>query len=135
MNANLIFETLNGAWTIALTFIVVFVLIYLRESIHEVGLRTFLFDRSLPEQFAIAILISDVGNLIVRGSTWAWRNSGTDLGRLEGPLFWGIIIGATVGTLGILCKIRVISLSRWGHWPWLACLSVVSIFTVYMFVS
>ena len=128
MNANLIFETLNGAWTIALTFVIIFVLFYLYEISREVTLRTFLFDKSLPEQFAIAILISDLGNWLVRGSTWAWRNSGADLGHLHGAPFIGVVLGAFISTVGVLCTLRILSIVRFGRWPWIACIAAVVIY-------
>lgn len=135
-NAGLIYETLNGAWSIALGFMVVFVLFYLREIARSISLRTFLFNQTLPEQFAVAIFVADAGNLIVRGATWAWRATGSaDLGTLGGPLFWAVVFGGVLGTLGILCKLRVVSIARFGHWPWATCLACVLMFVAYQIWS
>lgn len=126
MNANLFFFTLNNAWTMALTFVVIIAAIYLIEVVREDGWREVwsrLHNVSRPtaEQLAVAILITDLGNWMVRGSTAVWRKSGGGLGALEGFVMWTILIGAFLGAAGILCKVRVISLPRFGHWPWLAC--------------
>lgn len=129
-SAGLIFETLNGAWTIALSFILVFVLFYLYERWRTLNWRTFLFNGSLPAQFAVAILIADFGNWMVRGATWIWRESGADLSVLDGLPFYGVLIGAAIGTIGILCKLRVMSIARFGHWPWMACATVTVAFVV-----
>lgn len=130
IDANLFYETINGAWTIALCFMIAFVVHYLYDIWRTIGLRSFLFERPLPEQFAIAILIADAGNLMVRGSTWAWRTTGADLNTIHGPVAWGLLAGATVGTLGILCKLRIVSIARHGHWPWVTCLCSVVAFVV-----
>lgn len=130
-SAALLLETLNGAWTIALTFIVVFVLFYLYEIFRGLSVRVFLFDRPLPEQFAIAILIADAGSWIVRGSVWMWRRLGADPRLLEeGGLFWCLIIGGTLGTIGILCKLRILSIARFGHWPWVTCAAIVAAYVL-----
>jgi hypothetical protein len=127
----LFYETINGAWTIALCFMIVFLLHYLYDTWRTIGLRSFLFERPIPEQFAIAILIADSGNLMVRGSTWAWRTIGADVATVSGPIAWGLLLGATIGTAGILCKIRIVTVVRFGHWPWLACLCSVLTFVLF----
>lgn len=129
ISANLTYETINGAWTIGLLFMEVFLIRYLFEVWREVGWHSLIFNRPLPEQFAIAILINDLGNLLVRASTWAWRTIGTDLQIIEWPIAIGVIGGAAIGTLGILCKLRVVSMVRYGHWPWLTAAASMLLFS------
>lgn len=128
INTNLFYQTINGAWTIALGFMILFLLHYLYDVWRTVGIRSFLFNRPLPEQFAIAILIADGGNFMVRSSTWAWRTVGADVDKVGGPIAWGLLAGAAIGTLGILCKLRIVSIVRFGHWPWVTCLCTVLVF-------
>jgi len=129
MNANTFYEILNGSWSIALSFVVVFLLIYLYGIARTISLRTFLFNQTLPEQFAIAILVADFGHGVVRGGTWLWRTWGA--GPMPGWLGGVIISGALIGTAGILCKMRVISVARFGHWPWIVCTLTMLAFLAY----
>lgn len=135
MNANLIYEIINWVYAVALGFMVIFVLRYLYEKAREYGWRALLFDRHRPEtaalQLAVSILIADSGNWLLRTSTGIWRSVG-DTSKLDGLVAVGVILGATVGATGILCKLRVVSIARYGHRPWVmaaaamaACAAVV----------
>lgn len=134
IDANLFFETLNWAWTFALAFMVMFMFHYLWEKFNEIGWRTFLFDRPTAEQFAIAICVADLGAWMVRGATAIWRTVGADLTTLNGLTAYVLIIGAVIGTIGILCKLRVVSKFRFGNWPWYLCSVCIALLIVYQYV-
>lgn len=135
MNANLTYETINGAYTIVLSFMVVFLVRYLYEIWRITGWRAFVFDRNKPEtmalQLAVAILIADGGNLILRASTGLWRVLGGDLSKLGPVTAFIILLSAVMGATGIMCKLRVVSIVRYGHWPWVTCLIAVVVFVVF----
>lgn len=131
ISLNVFLLLVNGAWTIMLTFFIGYLLHYL--GTHRRHIRTswreWFSKQPLPIRVAIAILIADIGNWIVRGSIAVWR----ELGATEPMPYWVVIaigIGATFGTFGMLCKIRVFSEARFGHVPWLTCAAAVVIFVV-----
>lgn len=124
MDANLIYEIINWVYAVALGFMVIFVMRYLYEKAKEHGWRALLFDRNRQEtaalQLAVAIMIADGGNWMLRTSTGVWRSFG-DTSRLDGWIGVGVIVGALIGAIGILCKLRVVSIARYGHLPWATC--------------
>lgn len=130
MDLNLFLSTVNGAWTIQLLLFIAFLLYYLWEARHRFHFKDLFINQPRAVQVAIAILIADVGNVIVRGAVWFWRETGV-LEPMAPPwLVATVSIGAAIGTIGILCKMRVFTLQRFGHWPWAACAATVVLFVL-----
>lgn len=120
IDLNTFLSIVNGAWTIMLAVFVVFLMNHLWETRGT---------DSEGRAVAVAILIADVGNWIVRGSVWVWREVGAPT-PLPDWLIGLIGFGALVGTIGMLCKLRVFSIARFGHAPWVACAVAVLVFIV-----
>lgn len=131
MNANVLYETINFAWAVVSAFMIAFLLIYLYGTFREVGLKAFIFDRPQPEQFAVAILITDTGNMIDRLARGSWRLIGENLDVVNGLIVIGIIGGSTMGMIGLLCKLRVTSSIRYGHGPWVTAAITTAAFIVF----
>lgn len=129
MNANLLYETVNYAWAMVSAFMIAFLIRYLYDLHRESGWQS-LFDRPQSEQLAVAILFADGGNMIDRLARGAWRTIGGDLQTVNMALVALILIGSTFGMLGVLCKLRVVSIARHGHWPWVTCASITLAFVV-----
>ena len=130
MNANTLYETINYAWAIVSAFMIAFMLRYLYDTHHTFGWRSLLFNRPQSEQFAIAILIADGGNMVDRLARGAWRTIGGDLQTVNVALTAMILLASTIGMMGVLCKLRVVSIARHGHWPWVTCASVTLAFVI-----
>lgn len=130
IDLNTFLSIVNGAWTIMLAFFVVFLLHHLWEARHNIDWADWFLDQPKGAQVAAAILIADIGNWIVRAVVWAWRETGA-ASPLPDWVVAGIAFGALVGTVGILCKLRVFSIVRFGHAPWIACAAVTLLFVVF----
>jgi len=128
MTASAVYETINYAWALVSAFMIAFLLRYLYEGYRELGWRAFVFDRPKPEQFAIAILIADGGNMGDRIARGAWRSIGGDLDNVAAIIVIAVIVCSITGMIGVLCKLRIVSIARHGHWPWLTALCTVVAF-------
>jgi hypothetical protein len=123
---NLMLVVINWCWSIILGAFIAFMAFYFWERRNEVrSLWKWLFGRPIPEQFAVAVLIADVGNQIVRLTVAIWREMTGGAEVMQGGFVLFILIGGVIGTFGILCKMRVASYARFGHKPWVT----VTIFT------
>lgn len=129
VSANLLYETINYTWALVSAFMICFLLRYLYDLHREAGWRS-LFARPQNEQLAWAILFADGGNMVDRLARGTWRTIGGDLQTVNIVLVVMILIGSTVGMLGVLCKLRVVSIARHGHWPWVTCASIALAFVV-----
>lgn len=127
MTLNSFLSIVNGAWAIMLTFFIVFLLHYLWTAIPRVQWRDWFGGHPGAAQVAVAILIADIGNWIVRGSVWIWRETGA-VDPLPEWLIASIAFGACIGTWGMLCKLRVFSLERFGQLPWMVCAGITVLF-------
>lgn len=142
MSVNVLFEIVNGAWAIGLTFFIIFLIHYLFENRidRDLTFRQWLSGRShspqiAAAQVAVAMLIADTGNWIVRGSVWVWRETTGGVGTIPPSFIYPIMIGGAIGAIGILCKLRVFSLRRFGHWPWVSCAATLLLFITYKLVD
>lgn len=129
IDLNLFLSIVNGAWTIMLSFFILFLLHYLWESRAEIELQDWFLSQPRPTQVAVAILVADLGNWAVRGMVWIWREVGAPQ-PLPDWLIIGIGAGAFVGTIGMLCKLRVFTMPRFGHAPWIACAAATTAFII-----
>lgn len=132
MDINKFLSIVNGAWTIMLTFFIAFLLNHLWEVRRTFSISDWFLNENKGTQVAVAIMVADLGNWIVRGAVWIWREVGAPE-PLPGWLIGWIAFGAVVGTLGMLCKLRVFSIVRFGHGPWLACTGATAIFLLVKF--
>lgn len=123
---NLLLTIINGAWTISLGAFIAFLVHHLYEE--GVSLRDWFFNAPVGQQVAVAILVADLGNWIVRTAVWVWRETGQP--DVPNWLVVCIIIGALIGSVGIFCKLRVFSVPRFGQGPWLATLLVTAAFII-----
>jgi hypothetical protein len=146
MSVNLLFEIVNGSWSIGLAFFIVFLVHYLfenridrdmtfRQWITGVDTNRDTVPHVQAAQVAIALLIADSGNLIVRGSIWIWRETTGGIGTIPPSFVYPVIIGGVIGAVGILCKLRVFSVRRFGHGPWVACATTIVMFIAYKMVE
>lgn len=110
-----------------LAFFIAFLLHHLWETRRSIDWSDWFLDQPKGAQVAVAILIADIGNWIVRGVVWVWRETGA-VTPLPDWVVGGIAFGALIGTVGILCKLRVFSIVRFGHAPWIACAAATMIF-------
>lgn len=127
MNAfqlNLLLTIINGAWTISLGAFIIFLVFHLFQR--GVDWRDWFFDAPVGAQVAVAILVADLGNWIVRTAVWVWRETGQE--TIPNWLVGWIIAGAFIGSVGIFCKLRVFSVPWFGHGPWLVTLIVTAAF-------
>ncbi len=138
MNVNVLFEIVNGAWAIGLTFFIIFLIHYLFENRIDRDMTFWQWVSGahqspsvIAAQVAVALLISDTGNWIVRGSVWIWRETTGGAGTIPPAFIWPIMIGGSIGAIGILCKLRVFSRQRFGNWPWLTCGCTLVLFVAY----
>jgi hypothetical protein len=138
MSVNVLFEIVNGAWAIGLTFFIAFLIHYLYENRvdRDMTFRQWVSgsDQSpsvTAAQVAVALLISDVGNWIVRFSVWIWRETTGGVGAIPPSFIYPIMVGGAIGAVGILCKLRVFSRHRFGHWPWVTCAVTLMLFIAY----
>lgn len=120
IDLNTFLSIVNGAWTIMLTFFIAFLLHHLWQTRRRPSFGT---------KVAVAILIADIGNWIVRGAVWVWREVGAPT-PLPDWVTALIGLGAFVGSVGMLCKLRVFSVVRFGHKPWIACALATMVFVV-----
>lgn len=80
-----------------------------------------------------AIATYHTGAAFSWGWRWVWRwlvnnehpQAAWVLSHWEIPLVGGIIM-----CVGLLCKIRVVTYSGWGHWPWILSLMFSLIFVL-----
>lgn len=72
---------------------------------------------------AFGILIVFIGESIIRGWVWWWRNQlndGEDVAWMTGyPV---LLVGGAISAIGVLCVIRHFSPERWQNWAWLLSL-------------
>ena len=127
IDLNTFLSIVNGTWTIMLSFFIVFLLFHLWEVRQTFHLHDWFLDQPKGAQVAVAILVADVGNWIVRGAVWVWREVGAPT-PLPEWLVALISLGALIGTVGMLCKLRVFSMVRFGHAPWLFCVAAAATF-------
>lgn len=127
IDLNTFLSIVNGTWTIMLAFFIVFLIFHLWEVRRTFDWSDWFLDQPKGAQVAVAILVADFGNWIVRGAVWVWRETGAQQ-PLPDWAVASIAIGALIGTVGMLCKLRVFSIVRFGHAPWLFCAAAAAIF-------
>lgn len=128
ISANILYETINYGWALISACMIVFLLSFLVGRVRREGWRGLVFNRPEPEQFAVAILIADGGNMLDRLGRGAWRSIGGDLDTVSGFILLAILGGSAMGMLGVLCKLRVVSIARYGHWPWITSAVLLAVF-------
>jgi hypothetical protein len=70
-------------------------------------------------QFGVAMFFLFLGTGIVRGWAWVFRhivNSGSQF-PIDGGSKWQII-GGFVTLAAMLCLVRIVTIARFGKWPW-----------------
>lgn len=131
---NIVFETVNGAWTILTAFFVVFLLVHFKMEWNWRGLGW----RSWPHlplglRVAIALFVTSLGTVISRIGAWHWRHAGGHMpvSDLDAGL---LLSGALIAAVGILCQIRVFTSPYLGHWPWIMSAVIVVAYVAAAFV-
>lgn len=116
--ANRPLEAFSATWTILAAFCVVFLVVHLYSvGTHKhISLRRWLCWLPIGMQMAVAMLVIGTAEVITRGSVWFWRaTTGGDPARLVDFGFF-LAGGATLGCVGFLCLLRVVT-KPFGRWP------------------
>lgn len=121
-NLNFILEQANGSTSILSFSLLVFLTFYLWDWLHykNMNVWTALFV-GLPPAIALALVLylEKIGTLMTRAVVWAWRMAGAakPFTEIETDFLLG---GALLTALGLLLMIRLLTMPRFGNWPWLA---------------
>ena len=125
MQESLILEALNGAFFIlALCASFVFT--------HYLWVKRTLGYRALGP--AIGLTCVWYGEMLLRGLFWYVRDQINGGNPMMAPA-WGIILGSSIITIGILCCIRVFSPENWGNKSWSISLLLAAAFVVWTVYS
>lgn len=118
--ASMVFEIVNGAWTILSTYFVIWLVVHLRMEGRQRGIEG-LGWLSLPlgMQVAVSLLVSDFGTALSRAVAWQWRlTTGGKVPLTHAETIF-LVLGAAIAAVGILCQIRVFTRAYLGNWPWI----------------
>lgn len=129
-------EILNGIWTILDISLLGWFTYYIVAMYKELdyfnwkdALRRWRQDGLPPHiNAAIAIYVFTTGDTIVRGHIWIWRHF-QNLGHHSFPLLiTPLVLGGVISATGLLCKIRVFTVYRFGNRAWI--MSFILAFTL-----
>lgn len=124
---GLTLEIVNAVWTVMATGFLIYWVLYMKHHGHIAG-RTFWQFLSEPPgvmQVAVALAVEHIGTTMIRGAVWVSRAPQVDSSMVMGWIGRVFLVtGIVIGTVGLLCQVRVISKPLYGNGPWIAIGSI-----------
>ena len=91
-------------------------------NLREMRPRDWLYRMPSAMRLGMAVLALAAGIFVSRAAIWWWRiTTGGDIKQFsaQNPI---LILGAVLGSLGLIWIIRAVTWPRFGNWPWVIAL-------------
>ena len=124
INYSIALESLNASTSIVGILLVCFMFFYVVDSHKDPEGRSIWkcwlcgqLDVNL--QLAVALFFLFVGSAIVRGWAWVFRHTinGGGTWTASSGSSW-LIFGGVITLAAMVCLIRIVTIARFGKWPW-----------------
>lgn len=121
-------EIINGASHVVGLIFLWHLGVYLVKETRRrrLGVRAWFFKLPVSMQFAVAIMVYDIGVWMKAFLIWSWRFLGA--GPFSPAMMVALWVGSLIIVVGGFCKIRAITKPDRGNKPWLVAAAAVMIF-------
>jgi hypothetical protein len=130
---NFILEQANGSTSVLTFALLVFLTFYLCDWLHYKKMNFLAaFFVGLPPAIALAsiLYLEKVGTLMTRLVALVWRMTGGGKTPFTLVQTYFLLAGAIVTAIGLLLMIRLLTMPRFGNWPWLVSAGLAGVFLV-----